>query len=116
VTVVTQVIPKISLGLEATMRRTVIKVRAAAALLSVGVALSLIWPQTASATTQVTATVGVNIRSGPSTQNDILGGLFRGQTVTAISSSHGWTRSPTMARPHMWRPGTSQKGDACRRH
>jgi uncharacterized protein YgiM (DUF1202 family) len=80
------------LGLEATMRRTLIKVRAAAALLSLGVALSLMWPQTASATTQVTATVGVNIRSGPSTQTDILGGLFRGQTVTAISSSHGWTK------------------------
>jgi uncharacterized protein YgiM (DUF1202 family) len=80
------------LELEATMRRTVIKVRAAAALLSVGVALSLMWPQTASATTQMTATVGVNIRSGPSTQTDILGGLFRGQTVTAISSSQGWTK------------------------
>ena len=80
------------LGLEATMRRTVIKVRAAAALVSIGVILSLMWPQTASATTQMTATVGVNIRSGPSTQTDILGGLFRGQTVTAISSSRGWTK------------------------
>ncbi len=74
------------------MRRTVIKVRAAAALLSVGVILSLMWPQTASATTQMTATVGVNIRSGPSTQTDILGGLYRGQTVTAISSAQGWTK------------------------
>ena len=74
------------------MRRTVIKVRAAAALLSVGVILSLMWPQTASATTQMTATLGVNIRSGPSTQTDILGGLYRGQTVTAISSAQGWTK------------------------
>ena len=74
------------------MRRTVIKVRAAAALLSIGVILSLMWPQTASATTQMTATVGVNIRSGPSTETDILGGLYRGQTVTAISSAHGWTK------------------------
>ena len=74
------------------MRRTVLKVRAAAALLALGVILSLMWPQMASATTQMTATVGVNIRSGPSTKTDILGGLFRGQTVTAISSSHGWTK------------------------
>ncbi len=74
------------------MRRTVIKVRAAAALLSIGVILSLMWPHTASATTQMTATVGVNIRSGPSTETDILGGLYRGQTVTAISSAQGWTK------------------------
>jgi len=40
----------------------------------------------------MTATVGLNIRSGPSTTTDILGGLFRGQTVTAISSSQGWTK------------------------
>jgi uncharacterized protein YgiM (DUF1202 family) len=78
--------------LEAAMRRIVIKVRAAAALLALGVMLSLLWPQIASATTQMTATVGVNIRSGPSTQTDILGGLYRGQTVTAISSSPGWTK------------------------
>jgi uncharacterized protein YgiM (DUF1202 family) len=70
----------------------VIKVRAAATLLALGVILSLMWPQTASATTQMTATVGLNIRSGPSTTTDILGGLFRGQTVTAISSSQGWTK------------------------
>jgi uncharacterized protein YgiM (DUF1202 family) len=78
------------------MRRTLIKVRAAAALVTVGVIFSvifpLIWPQAASATTQVTATVGVNIRSGPSTQSTILGGLYRGQTVTAISTSDGWTK------------------------
>ena len=60
------------------MRRNVIKARAAAALLALGVILSLMWPQTASATTQMTATVGVHIRSGPSTTTDILGGLFRG--------------------------------------
>jgi uncharacterized protein YgiM (DUF1202 family) len=70
----------------------VIKVRAAATVLALGVILSLMWPQTASATTQMTATVGLNIRSGPSTTTDILGGLFRGQTVTAISSSQGWTK------------------------
>ena len=75
------------------MRRTVIKVRAAPALLVLGVILGLMWPQTASAaTTQMTATVGLNIRSGPSTNSAILGGLYRGQTVSAISSSQGWTK------------------------
>ena len=49
------------------MRRTVIKVRAAA-LLVVAVILGLLSAQMASATTQMTATVGVNIRSGPSTR------------------------------------------------
>jgi uncharacterized protein YgiM (DUF1202 family) len=88
---VTHVIPDV-LWLEATMRRTVMKVRAAAVLLPVGVIVSMLWPQVASATTQMTATVGVNIRSGSSTDTDILGGLFRGQTVTAISSSEGWTK------------------------
>jgi uncharacterized protein YgiM (DUF1202 family) len=73
------------------MRRTVIKVRAAM-LLAVVVILGLLSAQTASATTQMTATVGVNIRSGPSTDAAILGGLYRGQTVTAISSSQGWTK------------------------
>ena len=74
------------------MRRTMIKLRAAAALVALGVILSLMWPQAAGATTQMTATVGVNIRSGPSTQSSILGGLYRGQTVTAISSAAGWTK------------------------
>ena len=75
------------------MRRTVIKVRAAAALLVLGVILGLMWPQTASAaTTQMTATVGLNIRSGPSTNSAILGGLYRGQTVSALGSSQGWTK------------------------
>ena len=74
------------------MRRTLIKLRAAVALVALGVILSLMWPQAAGATTQMTATVGVNIRSGASTQSSILGGLYRGQTVTAISSAAGWTK------------------------
>jgi uncharacterized protein YgiM (DUF1202 family) len=74
------------------MRRTVIKMRAAAALVVLGVILSLTWTQAASATTQMTATVGVNIRSAASTKSDILGGLYRGQTVSTISSSRGWTK------------------------
>jgi uncharacterized protein YgiM (DUF1202 family) len=73
------------------MRRTLIKVRAAT-LLAVVVILGLLSAQTASATTQMTATVGVNIRSGPSTDAAVIGGLYRGQTITAISSSQGWTK------------------------
>ena len=74
------------------MRRAVIQVRAAAGLVAVGVMFTLLSPQAANAATQMTATVGVNIRSGASTQSSILGGLYRGQTVTAISSSGGWTK------------------------
>jgi uncharacterized protein YgiM (DUF1202 family) len=73
------------------VRRAVSKVRVAA-LLAVAVIFGLLSAQTASATTQTTATVGVNIRSGASTETAILGGLYRGQTVTAISSSNGWTK------------------------
>ena len=75
-----------------TMRRTVIKMRAAAVLLGAGLIMSLTWLPTASATTQMTATVGVNIRAGAGTQTSVLGGLYRGQTVTVISSSQGWTK------------------------
>jgi uncharacterized protein YgiM (DUF1202 family) len=73
------------------MRRAVIQARVAA-LLAVAVILGLLCAQTASATTQMTATVGVNIRSEASTNAAILGGLYRGQTVSAISSSNGWTK------------------------
>ena len=74
------------------MRRSVITMRAAAALLAGGLIISLMVPQLASATTQMTATVGVNIRSGAGTDTKILGGLYRGQTVTAVSSTQGWTK------------------------
>jgi uncharacterized protein YgiM (DUF1202 family) len=74
------------------MRRAVIKARAGAALIGAGLILSLLWAQEAGATTQMTATVGVNIRSGAGTDAGILGGLYRGQTVTTISSSGGWTK------------------------
>lgn len=40
-----------------------------------------------------TATTGVNIRSGPGTGNPIVGGLSRGQTITAIGSpENGWAK------------------------
>jgi len=57
-----------------------------AALLLVGVSAT-----TASADTQMTATEGVNVRSGPSTKSPIVGALYRGQTVTTIRSAAGWT-------------------------
>jgi uncharacterized protein YgiM (DUF1202 family) len=72
------------------MRRTV-RLRAPA-LLIMAMILGLLSVQTASATSQMTATVGVNIRSGAGTTTEILGGLYRGQTVTVVSSSHGWTK------------------------
>ena len=47
---------------------------------------------TATADTSVTATTAVNVRSAASTSSKIIGGLHRGQTVTAISTSGGWTK------------------------
>lgn len=44
------------------------------------------------ATSTMTATTGVNIRSKPSTGAKIVGGLYRGQTVTAVSTSGSWTK------------------------
>jgi uncharacterized protein YgiM (DUF1202 family) len=42
--------------------------------------------------TQMTATQTVNIRAAASTSSKVLGGLVRGQTVTAVSTSSGWTK------------------------
>jgi uncharacterized protein YgiM (DUF1202 family) len=40
-----------------------------------------------------TATTGVNIRSGPGTKYDIVGGLVRGQRITAVSKPrNGWVK------------------------
>lgn len=44
------------------------------------------------ADTSMTATTGVNIRSSPSTSAKIIGGLYRGQTVTAVNTSGSWTK------------------------
>jgi uncharacterized protein YgiM (DUF1202 family) len=46
----------------------------------------------ATASSPMTATEGVNVRSGPSTTTKIVGGLYRGQTVNAISNSKGWVK------------------------
>lgn len=75
------------------MSNTIRAVRSITALLaSAGVVVGLTGIQTATADTQMTAMEGVNIRSGPSTRNAIVGGLYRGQTVTALTSSNGWTK------------------------
>lgn len=44
------------------------------------------------ADTSMTATTGVNVRSAPNTSAKILGGLYRGQTVTAVATSGSWTK------------------------
>lgn len=44
------------------------------------------------ADTSMTATTSVNVRSGPSTGTKVVGGLYRGQTVTAVSTSGSWTK------------------------
>jgi uncharacterized protein YgiM (DUF1202 family) len=75
------------------VRSVVGKLRAGLALLiSVGLLTAMLGTAPAQADTQVTATVGVNIRSGPSTSSRIVGGLYRGQTVTAVSNANGWTK------------------------
>ncbi|HET9871438.1 MAG TPA: SH3 domain-containing protein [Propionibacteriaceae bacterium] len=64
----------------------------AALFASAVIMIGLTGVQTAAAHTTMTATTGVNVRSGPSVQTDIIGGVYRGQTVTAISTSSGWTK------------------------
>ena len=63
----------------------------ATSILALVALLGFLAPLSASAATTVTATEAVNVRSGPSTKNTIIGGLYRGQTVTATSEAKGWT-------------------------
>jgi uncharacterized protein YgiM (DUF1202 family) len=49
-------------------------------------------PAASAATTQVTATANVNVRAKPSTSSQVIGGLYRGQTATAVGSVRGWTK------------------------
>jgi uncharacterized protein YgiM (DUF1202 family) len=75
----------------ATPRAWTAMVRAVVSTLITALLLAGVSATTASADTQMTATEGVNIRSGPSTKSPVVGGLYRGQTVTAIRSADGWT-------------------------
>lgn len=46
----------------------------------------------AAADTKMTARQKVNIRTAASTSSTVVGGLVRGQTVSAVSSAGGWTK------------------------
>ena len=67
------------------------RVRIAAAVLALATALTAVGGLSARAATTVTASAAVNVRSGPSTTSAIVGGLYRGQTTTAVRSADGWT-------------------------
>ena len=73
--------------------RTAVTTRIIGAALAVGLLIGLLEaPAASAATTQVTATVTVNVRAKPSTSSQVVGGLNRGQTATAIAEVRGWTK------------------------
>src|SRR5829696_9055860 len=97
------------------MRRTVIKLRAAAALLVLGVILGLMWPQTASAaTTQMTATVGLNIGPAPAPTPQFSAASIAVRRSARSAAPKVGPRSPSLARLPMWQADTSPKGKTCR--
>ena len=69
------------------------KTRAAGAILAVALSFVLQVPQpAAAATTSLTTTEIVHVRSGPSATSPIVGSLDRGAVVAAQGSSNGWTK------------------------
>jgi uncharacterized protein YgiM (DUF1202 family) len=73
--------------------RTALTTRLLGAALAAGLLIGLLGaPAASAATTQVTATVNVNVRAKPSTSSQVIGGLHRGQTATAIGQDSGWTK------------------------
>ena len=73
--------------------RTALTTRLLGAALAVGLLIGLLGaPAASAATTQVTATVNVNVRAKPSTSSQVIGGLHRGQTATATGQVRGWTK------------------------
>ena len=76
------------------MRAVLLPARTCAAVvLAAAVLLGLVaLPATAAPATPVTATVNLNIRSGPSTSAAIVGGLEPGQTVTETGRTSGWSK------------------------
>ena len=73
--------------------RYAVLARTAAVALAAAVLLGLVaLPATAAVTVQVTATTNVNVRAEPSTTARIIGGLYRGQTVTEIGKIRGWSK------------------------
>lgn len=72
--------------------RTRLARASAATALSIGLLFGAVGQLPATADTRVTASEGLNVRVGPSTASKIIGSLYRGQTVTALSNSGGWTK------------------------
>ncbi len=73
--------------------RTALTTRLLGAALAVGLLVGLLGaPAASAATTQVTATTNVNVRAKPTTSGQIVGGLYRGQTATAVGHVRGWTK------------------------
>ena len=68
------------------------RVQALALLLGIALSAGLLAPTAATAATQVTAIENVNVRAKPSTTAKLVGALYRGQTVTALSRSANWTK------------------------
>lgn len=68
--------------------------RIGAAVLAGGaIAATFVGVPTADSATTETATETVNVRSGPSTERDVVGSLQRGERITALSTSaKGWTK------------------------
>jgi uncharacterized protein YgiM (DUF1202 family) len=81
------------LPLEDDFVRTALTTRLLGAALAIGLLIGLLGaPAASAATTQVTATVNVNVRAKPSTSSQVVGGLYRGQTATAVGQVRGWTK------------------------
>jgi uncharacterized protein YgiM (DUF1202 family) len=73
--------------------RTALTTRLLGAALAIGLLIGLLGaPAASAATTQVTATTNVNVRAKPSTSSQVVGGLYRGQTATAVGQVRGWTK------------------------
>lgn len=72
------------------MRSTLIRA-VLVAVLSITATVGLLSSGTATASTPVTATTELNVRSKPTTKATIVGSLHRSQTVKAKSDANGWT-------------------------
>jgi uncharacterized protein YgiM (DUF1202 family) len=76
-----------------TMARQAVLARIAAVALAAAVLLGFVaLPAGAAASVQVTATTNVNVRAEPSTTARVVGGLYRGQTVTETGKIRGWSK------------------------
>lgn len=66
--------------------------RLLAVFATAGLVIGLSGVPATAADTKMTATRTVNIRAAASTSSKVLGGLLRGQSVTAVSTANGWTK------------------------